>query len=95
MYNILKGSDNTRADLHIHSIHSDGTYTKDQLVELAFELDPTLSKENLELAAMVNSHILVCDKCREKVEAFQVVSDSLMGTLAFDAECEKLKELDK
>ena len=28
-----------KADLHIHSIHSDGTYTKDQLVELAVKKD--------------------------------------------------------
>lgn len=35
MYNILKGSDNTRADLHIHSIHSDGSKNLSELIERA------------------------------------------------------------
>ena len=35
MYNILKGSDNTRADLHIHSTHSDGDKNLSELIEFA------------------------------------------------------------
>ncbi len=67
--------------------------TADEIIN--FVTINTLSKENLELAATVNSHILVCDKCREKVAAFQAVSDSLTGTLACDAGCEISEEFEK
>lgn len=42
----------------------------------------TISEENLKLAAMVNNHIMVCERCREKVKAYQAVSDTLVGRLS-------------
>lgn len=54
--------------------------TTDEIIN--FVTIDNISKENLELAAAVNGHILLCDKCREKVKAFQAVSDLLTGTLS-------------
>ena len=53
--------------------------TTDEIIN--FVTIDSISKENLELAAVVNGHILVCEDCREKVKAFQAVCDSLAGTL--------------
>ncbi|MBQ3044736.1 MAG: hypothetical protein IJO03_10870 [Clostridia bacterium] len=54
----------------------------------------SISKENLELAAAVNGHILVCDKCREKVKAFQTVSDSLTGMLTPKTDLDFFEDID-
>lgn len=37
-----------------------------------------LDNEFLSLASKVNTHILRCDECREKVTAFQMVYDELV-----------------
>lgn len=37
-----------------------------------------LDDESLKLASVVSAHILQCDICRKKVEAFQIVYDELI-----------------
>ncbi len=44
----------------------------------------SLTQENVTLAAQVNSHIMQCDECRKKVEAFQALNDKLSGTILSD-----------
>lgn len=66
--------------------------TIDEIID--FVTIDSLSKENLELAAAVNGHILVCDHCREKVKAFQAVSDSLAGTLTQKTDLDFFEDID-
>ena len=67
--------------------------TTDEIIN--FVTFDSLTKENLELAAMVNAHILICEECREKVKAFQAVSDSLTGTLTRNPAVKSLDGMDK
>lgn len=67
--------------------------TTDEIIN--FVTIDSISKENLELAAAVNGHILVCDNCREKVKAFQAVSDSLTGTLGQKNDLDFLEDIDR
>ncbi len=53
-----------------------------------------LNEETKELASKVNSHILNCDVCLEKVRAFQMVSEAIQNLDAneiFSKECVDLE----
>lgn len=51
--------------------------TLDQIIQ--FVTMDEINDENLKLAAYVNNHIMLCDECRKKVEAYQAVNDALVG----------------
>ncbi len=46
----------------------------------------SINQESIGLAAAVNSHIMQCDECREKVKAFQAVNDLAMDKLVAASE---------
>ncbi len=43
-----------------------------------------MTPEVISFAAKVNCHIMQCEECRKKVEAFQIVYDKLSGTTLSD-----------
>lgn len=44
---------------------------------LDFTTFTELTKENIALSSRVNTHILSCEECRKKVEAFQLIYEEL------------------
>lgn len=48
---------------------------------LNFVTMESITKENILLSAHVNSHIMKCEECRNKVIAYQAVNDGLTGTV--------------
>lgn len=52
--------------------------TADEIID--FVTMESITQASIERAARVNCHIMQCDECRKKVEAFQAVNDGLMGT---------------
>lgn len=40
----------------------------------------SITQDSIAFAAKVNSHIMQCEDCRKKVEAFQMLNDGLTGT---------------
>lgn len=55
---------------------------------IAFVSISELNKASLELASKVNTHIVKCDMCRNKVSAFQDVLDELGNAGNIDDERE-------
>lgn len=52
--------------------------TADEIID--FVTMESITQASIEHAARVNCHIMQCDECRKKVEAFQAVNDGLTGT---------------
>ncbi len=63
---------------------------------IAFVTMDALTDENIQFAAKVNGHIIACEKCREKVTAFQAVGEKLIGIEGMDGlKMQALADLDR
>ncbi len=67
--------------------------TVDEMIDFVSFND--LEPETLALASRVSAHILTCEACRAKVEAFQSVYDEFVRTNRFDALTDEAAEAAK